>query len=98
MEGRNQKKPTCHSLKWALTEESTIVIFESAKKILFVIHNKTNNLKIKTVPRRINFGFKVCDVPADSRDIYTKIIFALIDKVTNKVAIMWWLLREPGHQ
>ena len=65
-----------------------MAIFESAEEILLVIDNKSNSLKIKTAPRRINFGLKVCDVPADSRDLYTKIIFALIDKVTNNVAIM----------
>ena len=70
------KKPTQYVLL-------AIVIFESQKKEkTFGIDNKTNNLKIKTAPRRINFGLKVCD-EADLRDFYRKTIFPLIDKVTN---------------
>ena len=68
------------------------------KKILLVIDDKTNNLKTKTTPKIINFGCKVCDVVADSKDLHTKSAFALIDTTANNMAVMTTLLGEPVYQ
>ena len=49
-------------------------------------------------PKEINLGHKVFNVVGDSRDLHTKIVFALFDTAANDVAIMSWLLGQTDHQ
>ena len=53
-------------------------------KILLEIDKNTNIIETKSKPREINFGHKVSDVVSNSRDLHTRILFALFSEAVSK--------------
>ena len=53
-------------------------------KILLEIDKNTNIIETKSKPREINFGHKVSDVVSNSRDLHTRILFALFPEAVSK--------------
>ena len=58
------------------------------KQVISAIEDKKNPLKTKIILRKVKSALNDCDVIANLKELHSNLVFVLIDKAANNVAII----------